>query len=103
MRRKKIQISLKKVPDKIDIFIFGSYLNSENPKDVDLIVIYDSNIYTGNSIFDNCLNLINQIKEKCGLPVDVTYLSINEEIETRFLKIVNAMPINDVFNIIREE
>jgi predicted nucleotidyltransferase len=73
MERKKIQLSLKKVPDKIDIFIFGSYLNSENPKDLDLIVIYDSNTYTGYSIFDNCLNLINQIKKKCGLPVDVTY------------------------------
>lgn len=103
MKRKKLHLSLRKVPDNIDVFIFGSYLNSENPKDVDLIVIYDSNIYTGKSIFDNCLNLINQIKEISGLSVDVTYLSINEEIETKFLKFVNAISINDVFYINREE
>lgn len=103
MERKKIQLSLRKVPEKIDLFIFGSYLKSKNPRDVDLLVIYDSNFYSGSSIFDNCLSLINIIQEKCGLPVDVTYLSINEEIETGFLKIVNAVSIKDVFYINSEE
>ncbi|PLT31511.1 nucleotidyltransferase domain-containing protein [Peribacillus deserti] len=103
MDRERIQLSLRTVPEDIDIYIFGSFLISEYPKDVDLIVIYDSNIYTGKNIFDKCLNLINQIETKSGLPVDVTYLSIIEEIEIGFLKIVNAMSIKDVFYINVEE
>ncbi|MCC3648144.1 nucleotidyltransferase domain-containing protein [Cytobacillus oceanisediminis] len=99
MDREKIQLSLRTVPEDIDIYIFGSYLFSEYPKDVDLIVIYNSNIYNGKNIFDKCLNLIIQLETKSGLPVDVTYLSIIEENEIGFLKIVNAMPIKDVFYI----
>ncbi|NEW06861.1 hypothetical protein GK047_12680 [Paenibacillus sp. SYP-B3998] len=86
-------------PEHIDFFIFGSYLYSVNPNDVDLIVIYDSHIYNGTNIFYECFKLINLIEETLGLPVDVTYLSIDEEIETQFVKIVEAKSINDIFNI----
>ncbi|WP_172619620.1 nucleotidyltransferase domain-containing protein [Paenibacillus alvei] len=89
--------------EQLDVFIFGSYISSEKPNDIDLLIIYDSNFFPRKSIYEYCSNLINQIEEKCGLPVDVTYLSINEEIENRFVEFVKAISINDVFFINREE
>jgi len=103
VQRKKIQLNLRRVPKDIDIYIFGSYINSEKPNDVDLIIIYDSNIYAKNSIYDYCSNIINQIKEKSRLPIDVTFLSIKEEIEIQFVEFVEAISINDIFYISREE
>lgn len=99
--KKKIQLSLKKELKQVDIYIFGSFLNSMKPNDIDLIVIYDSTVYKRDSIYVYCLELINQIKQKTGLPVDVTYLSTDEEIDTRFIEIVNAVSITTsfVFNI----
>ncbi|MEK3836541.1 nucleotidyltransferase domain-containing protein [Paenibacillus sp. FSL R7-0128] len=97
MQREKVQLSLRKVPENIDVYVFGSYIISERPNDVDLIIIYDSNIYSGTNIYNVCLSLLKEIKEKSGLPVDATYLSINEEIETQFVEFVKAISINDVF------
>ncbi|WP_405114229.1 hypothetical protein MHH28_09430 [Paenibacillus sp. FSL K6-1217] len=97
MQKKKVPLSLRKVPENVDIYVFGSYIISERPNDVDLIVIYDSKIYSGKNIYNVCLSLIKEIMEYSGLPVDATYLSINEEIETHFVELVKAISINDVF------
>lgn len=99
MQRKKIQLSLKKELKQVDIYIFGSFLSSMKPNDIDLIVIYDSTVYKRDSIYWYCLNLIDQIRQKTGLPVDVTYLSTDEEVDNRFVETVNAVSITTSFII----
>lgn len=70
------------------VYLFGSVLNENtNPNDIDILLIYSS-------LFDIAINEIEAIhhvlEESCGLPIDLTVLSVEEEKETDFLKKINS-------------
>ena len=66
------------------IYLFGSILNScDSSNDIDLLIIYKE--YSKKLDIDLRL-FINKIEEACGIPVDLTALSNEEEKEVRFLE-----------------
>ena len=71
-----------------EVYLFGSILDdSKIPNDIDILLIYEK--YS-----ENILNKIKQIsyliEKDCGLPVDLTVLSVEEEKEVKFLnRIIN--------------
>ncbi len=66
------------------VYLFGSVLNSGAPhNDIDILVIYTKYSRT----IGNDLRLISDKLEKaCGLPIDLTVLSVEEEKDTAFLE-----------------
>lgn len=71
-----------------NIYLLGSILNANRiPNDIDILLIY---LKDSNKIL-NVINIISSTLESIsGLPVDLTVLSIEEEIDTGFLKRVSA-------------
>ena len=70
------------------VYLFGSLLDvNKVPNDIDILLIYSER--SDNIIHD--LNFICSILEnECGLPVDFTVLSIEEERETNFLTRISS-------------
>ena len=70
------------------VYLFGSILDfNKVPNDIDILLIYSER--SDKIIHD--LNFICSILEKeCGLPVDFTVLSIEEERETNFLTRISS-------------
>lgn len=66
------------------VYLFGSTLDSTTTNnDIDILVIYTE--YS--SDFGNDLMLFsNELEKECGMIVDITALSIEEEKEIKFLK-----------------
>lgn len=71
-----------------NIYLLGSILDANRiPNDIDILLIYSKD---SNKIL-NVINIISSTLESIsGLPVDLTVLSIEEEIDTGFLKRVSA-------------
>ncbi len=69
------------------VYLFGSVLDiSRVPNDIDLLLIYS--MYSKK--VEKELKTISFILEQvCGLPVDLTVLSVREEFDTQFLKKVS--------------
>lgn len=69
------------------VYLFGSVLDvNKTPNDIDLLLIYSE--YT-NKINDEITIISLALENACGLPVDLTVLSVEEEKETEFLKRIN--------------
>ena len=67
-----------------NVYLFGSVLNADKfPNDVDLLLIYSKKT---SRVLDDVKLISSVLKEKCGLPIDLTVLSIDEEKDVEFLK-----------------
>lgn len=66
------------------VFLFGSLLDDERiPNDIDILLVYVT--YT-DEIKDEIINISSVLESVCGLAVDLTVLSIDEENDTGFLQ-----------------
>ncbi len=69
----------------MDLYRFGSSINSNTYNDVDLAIIYDKNIIS----IENALNyrkfLEEDLSDKFKSPIDILLLSKEEEKEAEFL------------------
>lgn len=95
MKSKINRIVINTVKEHIDLFgffdsvyLFGSALDvNKTPNDVDLLLIYSE---YSNKIHEDLKTISNVLEEACGLPVDLTVLSIEEEKDTEFLKRISS-------------
>lgn len=70
------------------VYLFGSILNAyANPNDIDILLIYSA---LSNNVINEFNTMCNVLEESCGLPIDLTVLSLDEEKETDFLKKINS-------------
>ena len=89
--RQEIRDKIKKIlsADERIVFayVFGSFLNSPNFRDIDV------GIYLGNiakeSVFDKEIEMAKKISEACGLPIDV--------IDAKILNFAPSHFLNNVF------
>ena len=70
------------------VYLFGSILKKKSlMNDIDILLIFSQ--YTDKLLDD--LNIIDScFKELCGLPIDLTVLSIEEEKDTDFLTKISS-------------
>ena len=74
-------------------FVFGSFLRSAHPKDLDLLVIYDPSQCPPNIAYRAHAPISARLGEKMGVPVDMTLLTYREEQSSRFIAESGALPI----------
>lgn len=84
---------LSKVPKHTDIYVFGSILRTNNPNDLDIIIVYDSIVYPFATIYDSSKDLITSLHEKFNIRVHVTYLSYMELKQSTFINDVGAITL----------
>lgn len=76
--------------DFVNVYLFGSVLDNKNndPKDVDLLLIYAAQS-------DTLVSAVEIIRStlwnESGMPIDLTVLSIAEEQEVHFIKRLNSL------------
>lgn len=90
----KIKKILSEVPNKTEVYVFGSILTSQTPNDLDILIVYDSSYYPKNNIYKNCDNFINTLYEIFNLDIHFTVLSYYENNEVNFKEEVKAIELN---------
>lgn len=89
----KIEKILLQVPKNTEVYVFGSILKSLKPNDLDILVIYDSNLYKNASIYVECEKMINFLTTTFNLYVHLTALSYLENQNENFIDEVNAIEL----------
>ncbi len=79
------------VPPNLEVYIFGSFIYKFNPNDLDLLIVYDSEFIRPIEISNKCEKFIVDLEKYFDLKVDVTYLTIEENMNSGFSNKVKAI------------
>ena len=71
------------------LFLFGSVLYSENPRDIDILIVYASSLKPTGALHFRA-KLIKKLKKYVTIPIHVVLLSQTEERELEFIKRENC-------------
>jgi predicted nucleotidyltransferase len=74
----------------IELYLFGSVLTSERPKDVDLVIVYDPSLVDVDKAIAIRQSLRSGIHEVAGVPADILLLSTSEVEQTNFLNRIDT-------------
>ncbi len=85
------------MPDWAHVFVFGSALHSNAPKDLDLLVVYDPAGCPPNEAREKAELLASIIGQKSGLCPHVVVLSIKEEESISFIHSEGCVPFEEWF------
>jgi hypothetical protein len=85
-----------RIPDGWQIYIFGSYLTAEDPKDIDVLAAYDSTKISHEVAFDRLESVARAIGIVAGRPVHLTVLSANEVAQVGFVGEESCVEVKDV-------
>lgn len=89
----EIQSITTKVPEYSEAFIFGSVFSSPNPKDLDLLVIYDEHACPPQQAYANHNELCQLLCNAFNLPVHIIPLTRSEARHSRFIEYSKAIPL----------
>jgi predicted nucleotidyltransferase len=68
------------------VYVFGSWLRGQNPRDLDLLLVYDPVKCNNQQITDLRRSLSEASPRLTGLPAHITALTIEEERELSFIR-----------------
>ena len=80
-------------------YIFGSYLHSDSPSDIDLLVVYDPLEVHPKDVAKYCKPLFAAIEQAISLKVHSTILTYSEEREAEFVERSKAVPLEEVLTL----
>ncbi|MEN2766849.1 hypothetical protein [Ornithinibacillus xuwenensis] len=69
----------------VDFYLFGSFLYSKNPNDIDLLIVYNSNKVGITDVLSLRKTIYNLFLLNHSLIADITILSKQEEREVNFI------------------
>jgi predicted nucleotidyltransferase len=81
------------LPEGSSVYVFGSALSSAQPKDIDILVVYDPMVCSPSRAYAYHEQFLNQLAEMIELPIDITLLSKTEADETRFVESESCVPL----------
>ena len=79
------------LPKSSSAYIFGSFLKSASPNDVDVLVVYDPQFCAPAQAYELHSSFVNRLKEVTGIPVHVTLLTAGEERGCNFINDTGAV------------
>ena len=79
------------------VYLFGSWLHSDNPKDIDVLIVYNPTICPPSKIQAMTRPFLEQLRRIFNLEVDTVYLTEKEEKDINFIKTERCISI-DKFN-----
>jgi predicted nucleotidyltransferase len=75
----EIRSIIRKLPRGTEIYVFGSCLWRKDPKDVDVLIVYDPDVCQPERAHESVADAINALKKALGRPVHLTLLTRQEE------------------------
>jgi predicted nucleotidyltransferase len=85
-----------RLPAGSKAYVFGSFLRSNSPRDLDILIVYDQDIcpppqaYQKHQMFLSCLG------EHLAIPIDVTLLTKEEVLSSRFIEDTGAICLENM-------
>lgn len=73
------------------LFLFGSYIQSVNPHDIDLLWLYDKTVMSPESMLARVNEIESFMAARLPVPIHHTILSTTENVEMGFLEGVDAV------------
>lgn len=74
------------MPNWARVFVFGSALHTKRPKDLDLLIVYDSTLCPASHARQNAEHLAATIGQTVGLSPHVVVLSEKEDKNISFIR-----------------
>ena len=84
MENREIDTSL--LPDGSRAFYFGSGLGKRRPRDLDVLIVYDSAKCQPRDAYREHLRFIESLEARLSIPVDATLLTAEEERNCSFIR-----------------
>ncbi|WP_147270548.1 hypothetical protein [Marinomonas foliarum] len=86
---------LTKLPEGTEVYVFGSFINTASPNDLDILFLYDPSKCLPQNAYKEHLSFIEYLEVCSELKVDATLLTYEEQLESNFLAISKAIPVNE--------
>jgi predicted nucleotidyltransferase len=71
--------------NRVNFYIFGSILQSDQPRDIDLLIVYDESTISPKDIIKLKHKLDKMIGQEIGKQADICMLSLVEVAQSKFL------------------
>lgn len=81
-----------------EVYVFGSWLSSERPNDLDVLITYDSSLCSPAEAIEYSDEVAQAIEQFSGLPVDLVRLSLEEANETDFVRREGCVAIDQALS-----
>lgn len=85
-----------KLPKGSQAYVFGSYLFVGEPRDIDILILYDPYLSSPKDAYKVHREFVDEIQQLTGTPVDLTLLTYSEERNLGFISDTGAVPIAEV-------
>lgn len=85
-------------PSLSQIYVFGSYLRSDAPADIDLLIVYDISECLPSEAHQRHKALLQEIQARFRLQVHAILLTQREESEIAFVSDTEAVPLDTIQN-----
>lgn len=92
--KNKIIENFPSIPEGIDVYLFGSVLNSEEINDIDLAIVYDNKVVDLETAIKIRISIRDKVEEITKLQSDILLLSQEENDEVEFIYNVKNEKIN---------
>lgn len=83
-----------KLPKGSTAYVFGSFLSSNNPRDLDILLLYDPRQCPPIDAYKSHKEFISYLQDRSGLKVDATLLTYREQKEVDFIYKSKAIEIS---------
>jgi len=84
-----------KLPSSSTALVFGSFLYRSDPRDIDVLVLYDPSVFSPADAYRGHAPFVKEIQCLVGLPLDLTLLTYDEEKSSGFIEDTGAVPIEE--------
>ncbi|MGJ0430758.1 nucleotidyltransferase domain-containing protein [Methylobacter sp.] len=84
-----------KLPSSSAALVFGSFLHGSEPRDIDVLVLYDPSVFSPADAYRAHASFVKEVQRLVGLPVDLTLLTYGEEESSGFIEDTGAVPIEE--------
>lgn len=78
------------LPKNSIAFIFGSILTNSQPRDVDIIILYDPAYCSPSEAYDKHHEFKEALRNYFRLPIHITYLTFDEEKNAKLIDLSGA-------------
>ena len=83
------------LPERSLAFVFGSFLTSGAPSDLDVLLLYDPATCDPREAYRAHATVLDAVKRLVRVPVDVTLLTHMEAHGCRFIELTGCVPFTD--------
>src|ERR1035437_4586116 len=88
------------LPKSSRAYVFGSFLKSPSPRDLDLLIVYDRLFCHPSKAYEMHQDFVDKLRKIVQVEVDLTLLTQEEARGSRFLQDTAAVPFELVFKVL---